>query len=68
MIRTLPELRITQRKLAGMRARIDRLRAKYSKNSDFHFYSEITQSQIKQMQRDLDSYALKQGDVDRADE
>ncbi len=66
MIKNEQQFRITKRKLADMRARLDRLRARYPRQTDFRFYSETTQAQIAQMQRELDWYTLaKEGDVDK---
>src|SRR5919197_6394280 len=66
MIKNEQQFRITEEKLAGMRGRIDRLRRKYPKQTDFRFYSETTQAQVKQMERELDWYTLaKQGNVDK---
>jgi hypothetical protein len=66
MIKNEQQFRITKGKLADMRARLDRLRAKYPRQADLRFYSETTQAQIAQMQRELDWYALaKEGDVDK---
>ena len=65
MIKNDQQFRITKAKLADMAARIDRLRKKHPKQSDFRFYSETTRNQVAQMQRELEWYALaKEGDVD----
>ena len=66
MIKNEQQFRITKGKLADMSARLDRIRAKYPKQTDFRFYSETTRNQVEQMQRELDWYALaKEGDVDK---
>ena len=66
MIKNEQQFRITKGKLDDMSGRLDRLRAKYSKQTDFRFYSETTRNQVEQMQRELDWYALaKEGDVDK---
>jgi hypothetical protein len=65
MIKNEQQYGITVRKLGDMRARIDRLRAKYPKEADFQFYSAPTLAQVEQMQHELDWYELaKAGKVD----
>ena len=58
MIKNEKQFRTTTGKVSDMKARLDRLQAKYPKQVDFHFYSETTRNQIEQMQRELDWYGL----------
>lgn len=66
MIKNEQQFRISKEKLDGMRARLDRLRVKYPKPADFNFYSETTQRQVEQLEREVNRYALaKEGNVDK---
>lgn len=66
MIKNEQQAKITESKLAAHRERMARLRTKYPRKADFEFYSEATQDQIEQMERELEYYELaKGGDVGR---
>jgi hypothetical protein len=47
IVKNEQQFRITKEKLAGMTARVERLRARYPNDADFRFYSETTRAQIQ---------------------
>lgn len=65
MIKNEQQMRITEQKLAGMRERLNRLRAKYTSSEEYLFYAEATQRHIDQMSRELELFNLaKRQDID----
>ena len=56
MIKNDQQVIITQRKLNGLRERLEGLRQKHPEPEDFDFWAEATLAQIASMERELSLY------------